>query len=141
MTRALLVTYAVANAIVYSMLLPLWEGFDEPFHFGYVQELAKGRGIPDPRTSCLSREVGLSLSIAPGSSVVQQNLPEITTYVDFFKRQRRGDAIRNWRAPDRESRWQSSQILNYEAQQAPLAYAVLAIPERVFAFIRLPTRV
>jgi len=40
--RWLLLTYALINAALYSILLPLWEGFDEPFHFGYVQYLANG---------------------------------------------------------------------------------------------------
>src|SRR5947209_6416851 len=65
--RWLLLAYALMNAVLYSMLLPLWEGFDEPFHFGYVQYLANGNGFPDPRTSRLSQEVGSSLSLAPAS--------------------------------------------------------------------------
>lgn len=49
--KLLLVAYALANAVLYSAMLPLWEGFDEPFHFGYVQRLANGQGFPDPRTT------------------------------------------------------------------------------------------
>jgi len=45
-TGYLLIGFAAANAVLYSALLPLWEGFDEPFHFGYVQRLANGRGFP-----------------------------------------------------------------------------------------------
>ncbi|MGH9664979.1 MAG: hypothetical protein ACRD9L_11195, partial [Bryobacteraceae bacterium] len=78
--------------------------------------------------------------MAPGSGVVRRNLPQVPTYADFFQRQKRPEPVRNWRAPDREAR-QSSQILNYEALQAPLAYGVLAIPARVFASVALPKRV
>jgi hypothetical protein len=113
---------------------------DEPFHFGYVQELANGRWFPDPRTTFLSKEVGSSLSAAPGSSVVQQNLPGIITFREFFDRKDSREPVRNWRGRP-ESSLQSSQILNYEALQAPLAYVILAVPERVFAFVPLPRRV
>lgn len=56
--RRFLIAYAFLNAVLYSLLLPLWEGFDEPFHFGYVQQLANGQGLPDPRTTRLSGELG-----------------------------------------------------------------------------------
>ena len=82
--RWLLLTYALTNAALYSMLLPLWEGFDEPFHFGYVQYLANGKGFPDPRTTALSKEVGVSLLLAPASLSVQRNLPQVTSYPEFF---------------------------------------------------------
>ena len=48
--RTLLVAYALVNAALYSVLLPLWEGFDEPFHFAYIQQLGNWQGLPDPRT-------------------------------------------------------------------------------------------
>src|SRR3989442_5758718 len=81
----LLLIYTALNALLYSMLLPLWEGFDEPFHFGYVQGLANGEGFPDPRTSRLSQEVGSSLLLAPASLAVKGNLPEVTSYPEFFR--------------------------------------------------------
>ena len=34
--QGLLIAYGVANALLYATLLPLWEGFDEPFHYSYV---------------------------------------------------------------------------------------------------------
>jgi hypothetical protein len=125
------------------MLLPLWEGFDEPFHFGYVQHLANGKGFPDPRTSRLSQEVASSLLLAPASASVQRNLPQITTYSVFFGWP---ESKRKWihgqlDRIDPGLRWQTSDFLDYEALQAPLAYAVLALPERAFAKLRLPSRV
>jgi len=38
-----LLAYGLLNATLYTGLLPLWEGFDEPFHFAYVQQLANGQ--------------------------------------------------------------------------------------------------
>ncbi len=141
--RWLLLAYALMNAVLYSMLLPLWEGFDEPFHFGYVQYLANGNGFPDPRTSRLSQEVGSSLSLAPASLSVQRNLPEIISYPEFFgwpesERQRTHQRLSQI---DPSLRWQPSDFLDYEALQAPLAYAALALPERALAKMPLPSRV
>lgn len=82
--RGLIFAYAALNLIAYSMLLPLWEGFDEPFHFGYVQILANRVGFPDPRTSALSDEVASSLLLAPASLSVQRNLPVVTSRLNLF---------------------------------------------------------
>jgi len=143
MRRRLLLAYLLANAVLYSMVLPLWEGFDEPFHFGYVQCLANGIGLPDPRTSGLSQEVGSSLLLAPGSLSVKRNIPEITSYPEFFgwPESMRQQAHRQLRSIDTSLRWQLSGTLDYEAQQAPLAYAILALPERALAKVPLPSRV
>ena len=142
-THYALLVYGLTNAALYSVLLPLWEGFDEPFHFAYVQFLANGNGFPDPRTSRLSREVRTSLLLAPASLSVQRNLPEVTSYDEFF---RWPESIRRqahqqlWRI-DPSLRRVPSEFVDYEALQAPLAYAILALPERVLANVPLPKRV
>jgi hypothetical protein len=139
----LLIAYGLANAVLYSALLPLWEGFDEPFHFGYVQDVANGQGFRDPRTTFLSREAGFSLQTAPASRIVQMNLPEIrTTYSDYSSSpQAQRAAIRNQvrRIPP-EWRWQASHFPNYETHHPPLAYLALALPERALASVPLPNR-
>ena len=139
----LLIVYAALNAILYSALLPLWEGFDEPFHFGYVQQLANGQGFPDARSARLSREVSEAILLAPASHGVKGNLPEVVTYPEFFSwpLERRSQAHQALRDIPWEYRWQPSNFLNYEAQHAPLAYILLAIPERLLARIPLPSRV
>jgi len=139
----LLIAYGLANALLYSALLPLWEGFDEPFHFGYVQDMANGQGFRDPRTAFLSREAGFSLQTAPASRIVQMNLPEITTtYSDYSSSpQAQRAAIRNQvrRIPP-EWRWEPSRLPNYETHHPPLAYLALALPERTLANVPLPDR-
>src|SRR5580658_4985076 len=142
--RILLIAYALVNAVLYSLLLPLWEGFDEPFHFAYVQQLANGQGWPDARTARLSREVAASLLLAPASQAVKQNLPQVISYSEYFSwpAARRLDLRRQLDAIPEELRWHASEdSLNYEAQQSPLAYIVLAFPERLLASVSLPVRV
>ena len=64
--RILLIAYALVNAVLYSLLLPLWEGFDEPFHFAYVQQLANGQGCRMRNCSAVARSAA-SLLLAPAS--------------------------------------------------------------------------
>src|SRR5258708_12040642 len=124
------------------MLLPLWEGFDEPFHFGYVQAIANGKGFPDPRYSHLSEEVARSIVLAPASLSVKRNLPDVTAYPEFFalpdgeRQARRRELFRI----DPESRWRPSRYLNYEGLQAPPAYMLLPLPERPLSRMPLPPR-
>jgi hypothetical protein len=135
--------YAALNAVLYSMLLPLWEGFDEPFHFGYVQQLANGQGLPDARNARLSREVWETILRAPASDPVKSNLPEVVTYSEYFSwpLERRSGVQRSLRDIPRDYRWQLSSAGNYEAHHPPLAYLLLAIPERLLAGVPLPPRV
>jgi hypothetical protein len=141
--RVALVAYVLANGVLYSAILPLWEGFDEPFHFGYVQQIANAQGLPDPRLSTLSREIGSSLLLAPAGVVVHRNLPYVTTWREYFSSppaDRAAVRARMYELPPGLRR-QSSGIPNYEAQQAPLAYFLLALPERLLAGVSLPVRV
>ncbi len=140
----ILLSYGVANALLYSALLPLWEGFDEPFHFGYVQHLANGQGLPDPRAGFLSREIGFSLVNAPASRLVRVNLPEIkTTFSEYFflTAAQRAAIHTQLREIPPEWRRQESHFVNYEAHHPPLAYILLALPERALAGVPLPSRV
>ena len=141
--RRLLLAYAALNAVLYSALLPLWEGFDEPFHFACVQQLANGQGLPDARTAQLSKEVAAALRIAPGSASVKNNLPGTVTYAEFFSwsAERREQARQALSEIPRDYRWQNSGARNYEAQHPPLAYLLLAGPERLLAGMPLPWRV
>ena len=59
--------FGILNATLYCLLLPLWEGFDEPFHYGYVQTLSAKGELPVLGKTRLSREVLQSLHLAPAS--------------------------------------------------------------------------
>ncbi len=83
--RFAILTFGLLNAILYTGLMPLWEGFDEPFHYGYIQRLWNTRSLPVQRQATLSEEVWQSIALAPASPVVRYNLPMVTTYDDFFR--------------------------------------------------------
>ena len=139
--RIALVAFGVLNAILYASLMPLWEGFDEPFHYGYVQQLSELRTLPVFGKASLSDEVITSLRVAPASYVVKRNLPGVITFEEYFQmsagqkqklREQLQGLPRGYRILD---------CVNYEAQQAPLAYAVLAPFDRLWDSASLPERV
>jgi hypothetical protein len=141
--RLWLIVFAVLNAALYSALLPLWEGFDEPFHFAFVQQLANGWGLLDPHQAPLTREVDESFRLAPASHVVLINLPQSLSYNAYFAlplAERLELRQRLWNLPV-EWRWIRSRQANYEAHHPPLGYLLLAVPERLLARVPLLLRV
>jgi hypothetical protein len=141
--RLLLLAFAFANAILYSSLLPLWEGFDEAWHYGYAQTLGVTRQFPVLGQTRISREVWDSLQSVPVSHVVARAWPELQTFDRYFAltaadrtgERRRVDAI-----PPGEQ-FRDNSHTNYEAQQPPLAYLVLALPDRLLSRSSITVRV
>jgi hypothetical protein len=130
--RALLFLYGALNAVLYVALLPLWEGFDEPFHYGYVEELSRRHRLPRLGDTVLPDDVCKSLAIAPVSHVVKHNLAFAPTFDEYFhlapaQRTAARSALRQL-LPNGQA---GNCGLNYEAQQAPLAYLVLASIDRL----------
>jgi hypothetical protein len=138
--RAALIAYGILNAVLYASLLPLWEGFDEPFHYGYVQTLSQQRTLPQLGKSTLSPEVWASLQVAPASLSVKRNLPWVTTFEDYFSKspsERHQVRAQLEHLPRIGNRGAD----NYEAHQAPLAYLLLSVLDRTWASDSLLTRV
>ncbi len=139
-----LAAFGILNAVLYSALLPLWDGFDEPFHYGYVETLASRHTIPKLGSTPLSEEIMESLRLAPASQVVQRNLPFVTTFSDYFalpapeRALRRAELMRL--SPELRQR-DAAGPSNYEAQQAPLAYLLMAPGNRLWSREPLPRRV
>ncbi len=138
-----LLVYGALNAILYSGLLPLWEGFDEPFHYGYVQWLRTDGSLP---------VLGKNASAGRDHAVARSGPGELRSLAKPASRR----SLRRIRAPLRISRVDlrnrlehlasqpSSEplsVLNYEAHQAPLAYAVLAPFDRLWADLPLTGRI
>jgi hypothetical protein len=125
--RHVILLYAVVNASLYSALLPLWEGFDEAFHYAYVEHLWQASGLPVLGRTLVPNDVFRSLRLAPVSHVVQRWIPEATSYDTWFsmpqteKEHRRRELELVRPEPADSSR------PNYEAHHPPLAYILLAL--------------
>jgi hypothetical protein len=135
--RYALLGFGLLNAILYTGLLPLWEGFDEPFHYGYVQHLWATHSLPVQRQTVLSEEVWQSFPLAPASYLVKRNLPMVPTFEDS----ERANLRRRLAALDPALGAMRSQAPNYESLHAPLAYALLVPFNAIWSQSPLPDRV
>ena len=139
--RNVILMFGVLNACLYSGLLPLWEGFDEPFHYAYVETLRQTHRLPVLGRTLIPNDVFRSFQFAPVSHVVHRWTPEATSYDEWFllpqseKERRRSelDVLRT--EPESSSR------PNYEAHHAPLAYIILALLDWPFSHAGITVRV
>jgi hypothetical protein len=141
MTRALAL-FALLQGLLYCSLLPLWEGYDEPYHYGYALYLASEREFPVVDRTPLQDEVWRSMFAAPASHMNAGLLPGMISYRSYFEME--PAARRAMRG-----RLYSGQALpevgrpaphNYEAQQPPVAYLPLAAIEWAIPGGALPWR-
>ncbi len=142
--------YGLLNALLYVSLLPLWEGFDEEFHYGYVQHLGAHHSLPVVGRTGLPEDINESMVLLPMSHLMIENLhlqytDGVRTFdqysaLDSLKRHELREAAQ--RIPS-ELRMQESErySTNYEAQHAPLAYLLMAIPNELMLRVPLPRRV
>ena len=144
LTRAAILLYALAGAALYCGMLPLWEGFDELYHYGYVQYVSTWAAFPIAGRSALSRELWSSLDYAPLSSYIQPYVHRPTTnFQDYFalsdaERARRRQAMDTI---PRELQREASTRENYEAKHAPLTSRFLAPLDRLLSSAPLSDRV
>jgi hypothetical protein len=139
----ILLAYGVLNAILYAGLLPLWDGFDEPFHYSYVQQLSRHGRLPVLGRSTLSLEVWDSLDLAPASYLVKRNIPKVIAFNEYFALSGADCAAlrRRLEALDPGTANDMSAARNYEAHQPPLAYAILAVFDLAFRKLSLLWRI
>lgn len=119
----------LARGLFYSSVIPLWEGWDEYAHFAYVQQLALGHALPR-QTDVMSEEIDRSLQLVPVSQSVARENPTLATHDTWWQlpaaeRQRREERLHRLDAALAGVAAASGRR-QYEAQQPPLAYTLLA---------------
>jgi 4-amino-4-deoxy-L-arabinose transferase-like glycosyltransferase len=125
--------------------LPIWEGYDEPFHFSFIQYVAARKSLPVPTTP-VSREVQQSLHLLPLSweQRLHAMAPPIYTADSYWELSEAGrtELQRRFRAiPPACGMQQGTAPALYEAQQAPLYYWLMAFPLSLAAGWSLAARV
>ena len=141
LTRRAILLVAVVNAALFGALLPLWEGFDEAFHYGYVESLWQSHRLPVFRQATVPYDVVASFELAPVSNVVRRAIPEAFPYDAWFAL---SVAERESRRRDLDRLPADSRAVargNYEAHQPPLAYLLLAPVDWSLARLPLTLRV
>lgn len=135
--------FSIVACLAYSAILPLWEGFDEPFHYGYTVEISRLGRIPQLGKSMLSEEIWNSMQLAPASHIVVRNIPQLIAF-DVFQRwpQQERDRVRERLVClDPALGAVLSDSPNYEAHHPPLGYLLLALPDRLLAQYPILTRI
>lgn len=139
---ALVLLLAISSAVLYACLLPLWEGFDEAFHYGYIQSLSMEGRIPVLGRTFISEEIERSFGMTPMSHIASGRIPQAITFDRWFAlpeserlEHRRQLAGLRGELHDPASR------PNYEAHQPPLAYTLLAPVDRLASKQSLAPRV
>jgi 4-amino-4-deoxy-L-arabinose transferase-like glycosyltransferase len=139
-----LVLYGMVNAAAYCCLLPLWEGFDEAYHYGYVQLLGTGLRFPVLGQARLSREIWHTFEFAPVSHYLQPFTRAPLNFTEYFalpaaERAQRRTQLESI-SPSERFGVQSDKP-NYEVNQSPLTYVFMAGVDRLLAGSALVTRV
>jgi len=137
----------ISQGLVHIVATPLWDGWDEAFHYSYIQILVEDQRLPVVGQSIVSREITRSFELAPLSYAGNLNVGnKYTTFEQYWQlsveeRKHREQQLREIGSaerrllPEEGARFQS-----YEAQQAPLFYVLAAPVYQLFSSSDLPTR-
>ncbi|UCD56379.1 MAG: glycosyltransferase family 39 protein [Candidatus Hydrogenedentota bacterium] len=122
----------VIKSLVYIAVTPLWEGFDELFHFAYIQSLAATRSLPVWGETFIDADIAKSTAYVPLAGLMPQLAHgfEKLSYRDYWQvdeaeRERFRKQLYQLKASS--DRLTASSALLYQVQHPPLYYA-LCIP-------------
>ena len=134
---------ALLDAALYCCVLPLWEGFDEPFHYAYVQSVTRSHAIPVVNRTPISLEIRESLNAVPLSRLLSQVVSGSLSFEEWSKLTEAQKLARRNKLQllTRDMAARGDNIVNYEAQQAPLAYFVYAPLDWLLSGLSLPSRI
>jgi hypothetical protein len=114
----------VLKGVLYISITPVFEGFDEPWHYSYIQEIAEHFRFPHAQKSKISMEINESFSYLPHPPFSEKGY----TFYDYWKLSRE-DRIqlrnsllnipRDFRKLDSEG-----ERGQYQAQHPPLYYLI-----------------
>ena len=135
----------LSRGLFYCVQQPMWEGYDEWAHFAYVQHIAEHRTLPS-RTDPVSYEVRRSLQLVPLSQSAAIVGPVTITHDLFWRlapeeRRRREQDVRRLSSSAFGTGDPSIPARQYEAQQPPLYYLVLAPSYLMLKRLSLPAQV
>jgi hypothetical protein len=133
--------FGLVNASLYAALLPLWEGFDEAFHYGYIESLWQTHQLPALGRTLVPIDVFRSFRLAPVSHIVNRWFPETISFETWFSLPRGEKEKRRLELDMLHPEPDSGPRPNYEAHHPPLAYTLLAVPDWLLLKAAITTRV
>jgi len=142
--RKLAILAFLIRGTFYAVEQPIWEGFDEWAHFGYVQHVVQYGRLPS-RSDPLSDPLQRAVELAPVSAAAAETATQSLTYDAFWRlpsaeRLRRERELRELRSSYKSAAPGKGALMQYEAQQPPLYYLLLAIPYLAVKGFSLPAQ-
>lgn len=144
-TVLLAVILFLSRGFLHLLVVPMWDGLDEPFHYAYLQYIAEHGRLPPLNAPSVSQEIVASLQFFPTTRHLSHLTPmrfknfwELPA-VDQLRLRQSLDSI------EPASKFQLTNMVSYQVQHPPLYYVVcipvyllarhLPLVERVF-FLR-----
>ncbi len=119
----------VATGVMISLIVPLGEGFDEPWHFSYIQYIAQTGRLPAGPSMRVSAEVEAFLLVHPIGWRLKDIFTNLHSQEDYWHspdRLRIDASLRNLRFAGTYRDGKSGFTKQYESHQAPLYYLLSA---------------
>jgi hypothetical protein len=141
---ALLWALFLIRGAFYCTMLPLWEGWDEYAHFGWLLHWNSAQSLPRYDTP-MPREVEESLRLTPLTQELAWLGPGHFTYEQWWALPEAERAERARQLEGLRGQWAgqvaTTPLVFYEAQQPPLYYWVIAQPLKLIDSAPLEARV
>ena len=116
----------LAGGTFFVLMVPLGEGFDEPWHFAYVQHVAQFGKPPLGHSTHISEEIATFLRVHPVSWGLHRNFPTLLSHDEYWRDQRNRDeldpVLANLRFSGEYAESQTEASGQYESHQPPLYY-------------------
>jgi len=124
---SLAVLLFLSRGFLHVLVVPMWEGFDEPFHYAYLQYIAEHGRLPPLNAPAVSQEILESLQLFPTTPHLSHLTP--MRFKNFWElgaaeRVRLRQSLDSIEPP---SKYQLTHLANYQTQHPPLYY-LLFVP-------------
>jgi len=121
----------VLVGVLVSIVVPLGEGYDEPWHLGYLQYLAQTGRLPSGPGLHLSAELEQFFQLHPIGWVLHKIHPDLYSQEEYWQqpevqRLRNDETLRELHFQNPYTEGSSAFADQYESHQPPLYYAVLS---------------
>ena len=124
---SLAVLLFLSRGFLHVLVVPMWEGFDEPFHYAYVQYIAENSRLPPLNAPAVSQEILESLQLFPTTYHLSYLTP--MRFKNFWELGA-ADRVRLRQSLDSiepAAKNQLANLPNYQTQHPPLYY-LLCVP-------------
>jgi hypothetical protein len=122
-------------SVAHALILPTFEGMDEPAHLSSILHFATGHGRPEPGRTRLHASIERAIGLAPGPYHQWEAARERLGGLSYAEWRRLPDAERDRRRRELAvlpaGSWEDGTLDNWQAQHPPLYYATMGAAVRL----------